>query len=202
MKPLQSIFGGASFTKKFVNCKHMECYFFQNEVELLDVPPEIAILGSLEILTDPEIWICNTGASNHLTFAKVGCSAKRPSNTHSQGILEPARKAESEVDLPSIVCNRFGNELTKVTLKEVSYKGDSNFNLFLVGRCLIDGWKLSGNTDYVQLSKGEVEIKFNIIIRTKKGALYCCLIKRSQGFETAAAATGGSMQMILEKAHY
>ena len=103
--------------------------------------------------------------------------AKHPSKTQSQGISGPARKAESEIDLLSIDCDRFGNELTKVTLKEVSYKGDSNFNLFLVGRCLIDGWKLSGDAGHVQLSKGGVEIKFDVVIRTKKGALFCYLIK-------------------------
>ena len=115
------------------------------------VPPEIAIAGSLGILKDPEIWICDTGASNHSMFAKVGCSAERPSETQSQGISGPARKAESEINLPRIVCDRFGNELTKVTLKEILYKGDSNFNLFLVGRCLVDGWKLNGDACYVQL---------------------------------------------------
>ena len=108
-------------------------------MELASIPPEIAIAGSLEILSDPEMWICDTGASNHSTFSKLGNSAERPSDTQSQGISGPARKSESEVDLPSIVCNRFGNELTEVTLTEVSYKGDSNFNLFSVGRCLISG---------------------------------------------------------------
>ena len=110
-------------------------------------------------------------------FVKVGCLAERSSKTQSQGISGPARKAESEINLPRIVCDRFGNELTKVTLKEVSYKGDSNLNLFLVGRCLIDGWKLSGDTGHVQLSKGGVENKFGIVIRTQKGELFCCLIK-------------------------
>ena len=39
-----------------------------NEVELSSVPLEIAIVSSLEIIKDPEIWICNTGASNHSAF--------------------------------------------------------------------------------------------------------------------------------------
>ena len=142
-----------------------------NEVELSSVPPEIAIAGSLEIAKDTEIWICETGASNHLAFAKVGCSVEPPSKAQSQRISGLARKAESEIDIPSIVCDCFGNELTKVTLKEVSYKGDSNFNFFSVGRCLVDGWKLSGDADYVHLSKGGVDIKFDIVIRTKNGCV-------------------------------
>ena len=106
-------------------------------------------------------------------------------------------KAKTEIDFPSIVYDCFGNELTRVTLKDVSYKGDSNFNLFSVGRCLIDGWKLSRDTDHVLLSRNGVEFKFDIVIRTKKGALFCCLITQSQGFERAAAATKGGKQMSL-----
>ena len=93
---------------------------------------------------------------------------KRPSKTQSQGISGPARKAESEIDNPSIVCDCIGNQLTKVTIKEVSYKGDSNFNLFLVGRCLVDGWKLSGDADHIEVSKDGIKIKFNIMIWTRK----------------------------------
>ena len=107
----------------------MQLLISPNEVELSSVPPEIAIAGSLEILKDPEIWICDTGASNHLTFAKVGWLAERPSKTQSQGISGQARKAGSEIDLPNIVCGCFGNELIRVTLKAVSYEGDSNFTL-------------------------------------------------------------------------
>ena len=97
----------------------MELQIPPKEVELSSVPPEIVIAGSLEILKDPKIWICDTGASNHSTISKVGCSVERPSKTQSQGVSGPARKAESDIKLPNIVCDRFGNELTRVTLKEV-----------------------------------------------------------------------------------
>ena len=114
----------------------------------------------------------------------------------------PARKAKSEIDIPSIVCACFGNEVTKVIVKEVSYKGDGNFNLFSVGRCLIISWKVSGDADCVLLSKNGVETRFDIVIWAKKGVLCCCMMRRSQDFETAAAATKGSKQMSMAKAHH
>ena len=67
---------------------------------------------------------------------------------------------------------------------------------------MIDGRKLNGDTNHVQLSKSGVEIKFDIVIRTKKGVLFCCLIKQSQGFKTAAAPTKGGKLMSLEHAHH
>ena len=72
------------------------------EIFLSNVNQQIAVAGSLEILKDPEIWICDTGASNHSTFSKLGCSIERPSNISSQGITGAALKAECEVDLPRL----------------------------------------------------------------------------------------------------
>ena len=69
------------------------------------------------------------------------------------------------------------------------------------GRYLINGWKLSRDADRVQLSKNGVEMKFDIVIQTKKGVLLCCLIKQSQGFNTVGEATKGGRLMSLENAH-
>ena len=135
-----------------------------NEVILSSVPPGIVITGSLEILKDPEIGICDTVASNHLNFLKYDCLFERPNKTQSQGISGPDRRAELKIDIPSIVCDFFGNELTRVTVKDVSYRGDSNFNLFSVGKCLINGWKLSRDADHVMLSRNGVEMRFDIVI--------------------------------------
>ena len=131
------------------------------------------IAGSLEIRKDLELWICDTGASNYLTFSKVGCLVERPRETQSQGISEPVRKAESKINIPSIVCNRFGNELTRVTLKEVSYTGDSNFNLFY------------SSDYYIAYNYGRILLFYLLIVqmdRTKglylwyPARLYLCLI--------------------------
>jgi hypothetical protein len=81
------------------------------------------------------------------------------------------------------------NKLTKVKVTEVSYKGDSNFNLFAVGRWLVDRWTLSGDTDHITVLKDSMVIKFNIVIRTRNGALLCCMMKHSLSLETAADLT-------------
>ena len=88
-------------------------------------------------------------------------------------------------------------------VKGVSYKGDSNFNLFTVGRCLINGWKLSGDVDHIVVSKGGIEIKFDVVIWRRKEALFCCMMKRGAGFtlKSAAAATEGSKCVSMTKAH-
>ena len=58
-------------------------------------------------------------------------------------------------------------------MTEVSYKGDINFNLFAVGRYLVDRWKLSGDANHGAVSKDGIKIEFDIGIQTRKGALFC-----------------------------
>ena len=72
---------GSEFSQHFAD---FQLQISPNAVELSSVPPEIVIAGSLGILKDPEIRICDTGTSNHLTFSKVGCSVKFPSEIQSQ----------------------------------------------------------------------------------------------------------------------
>ena len=88
-------------------------------------------------------------------------------------------------------------------MKEVSYKGDSNFKLFAVFRCLVDGWKLSRDADHVLMSKCVIKIKFGIVIWTTKGTSFCCMMKRGgTTLKITAAATKGGKQMSLAKAHH
>ena len=78
------------------------------EIFLSNIPSQIALAGQMEILQDPETWICDTGASNHLTLLQTGCLVNQPSEIISQGISGPARKAECKVDIPSTVCDDLG----------------------------------------------------------------------------------------------
>ena len=127
----------------------------------------------------------------------------RETKVAAQGITGPAVSAESEMDLPSIVCDKHSQELCEVTLTEVSCRKGNNFNLFSVGRCLVNGWKLSGDSEGLELSKGEKKIKFDIVVRTKKGALYCVLMKRKKVNQDkeVAAALGPGTSIPLTRAH-
>ena len=58
------------------------------------------------------------------------------------------------------------------------------------------------DADHIIFSKNGVEINFDIIIQTKKDVLCCCMIKQSQGFETAAAVIEGGKHMGTAKAYY
>ena len=152
----------------------------------------VAIPGKLEVLKDEEIWVADSGTTSHCSKSARGGITVRQASVAVQGITGPAMSVESEMDLPSIICGQYGQEQSRVTLTDVSCRKGNNFNLFSVGRCLINGWKLSGDSEGLELTKGEKKIRFDIVVRTKKGALYCVLMKRDSGSanQEVAAALG------------
>ena len=134
-----------------------------HEILLSDVKKiilsSVAIPDKLEVLKNEEIWVADRGATNYCSkSARRGINIREASVT-AQGITGPAMSAESKMDLPSIICNQYGQEQLRVTLTNVSCRKCNNFNLFSVGPCLINGWKLSGDSKGLELTKGKKKIR-------------------------------------------
>ena len=110
----------------------------EDEFLLADMQ-KLAIPASFEVLRDHEIWIADTGAYNHGTNSKTGYTNKKATESTLVGATGEAFLVDSEVDIPSTVCDRYGNELSKVKITEVGYNPQGNFNLFSVSICLMEG---------------------------------------------------------------
>jgi hypothetical protein len=61
------------------------------------------------------------------------------------------------------------------------------------------GWKLNGNKEAIWIEKDGKEVRFDIVIPTPKGALYCMYFKRAS--EMAMSATESGTKMNIMKAH-
>jgi len=59
------------------------------------------------------------------------------------------------------------------------------------------GWQLGGNKKSIWLKEGERRIDFDIVIPTRKDALYCMYHKRTTNPEMAAT----SVKISVDKAH-
>ena len=105
---------------------------------LLSVTIDIPIPAKMDILKDNEIWIADSGATNHCSKSDKGATNVRKAESLAMGFSGPAMVAESEMDLPSVICDRFGQEQLSVILTYGSCRKGNNFNLFSVGRCLVD----------------------------------------------------------------
>jgi hypothetical protein len=58
------------------------------------------------------------------------------------------------------------------------------------------GWKLNGNEKMMTLTKGKDVIKFDIIVPTAKGMLFCLRIKRQSNGEVGAVATNNRVVKV------
>ena len=148
-----------------------------DEFQLADMQ-KLAILASFELLWNHVIWIADTWAYNHGTNSNTGCTNEKATESTSLGATGEDFPVDYEVYIPSTVCNRYSDEWSKVKMTKIGYKSQGNFNIFSVSRCLMEGWKLEGIDTGIELRKDDTVIRFDIIIKTKKGVLFCVLMKR------------------------
>ena len=163
---------------------------------------QMAIADNFEILKDAEIWIADTGASNHSTFSRTGSINVIESDLGmTQGATGEAVAPKSAVDIPSLACDRYGNQQFEVTMTGVSLIPKGNFNIFSITRLLLAGWKIGGDANSIWVKKVQWTIRFDTRVTTAKGALFCILMKRQiKKTEVSALLTTGTT-MSLTEAH-
>jgi hypothetical protein len=131
------------------------------------------------LLTDPNVFIADTGSTVHSTRYKSGFkNAKKGTDDDAITMGNGVREGAAMIgDLPGMMCSKQGNELGMATLKDVAYLPTSKFNLFSVTKLQRDGWFLHGNKNQIKLTKGNNLVVFDIVIDTPKGAIYEMYLK-------------------------
>ena len=156
--------------------------------------------ASMDALRDANIWICDSGASNHSTNSDAGARNKRDTTSASLGHVGQAVKATSSIDVPGYFLGKDGKPGLRARLDDVSYNNRLNFNLMSLTRMLINGWRVTkGDKTGIQIAKGDHVIDFNIVIPTPKGAVFACRFIRDT--DLAAVSTEGQVRMNINKAH-
>jgi hypothetical protein len=112
------------------------------------------------MLKRSDMWIADSGASNHVTFSDKGCRNKRITTVLTHGIVGKSVFPKCELDIPCIHYDKDGTQVGEVLITEVSHLPVGNFNLFSLTRLQRKGWTLSGNADYTKLQKGGKSVLF------------------------------------------
>ena len=109
-----------------------------NKVEYLLCNMDMCFPTSAEFLSDPNVWIADTAATVHLM-------------PHSEGLRNPKEASASDVvtmgngadvgakmiaELLGMICNKHGNELSTVVLKDVTHLPQAKYNLFSLSKML------------------------------------------------------------------
>jgi hypothetical protein len=154
-----------------------------------------------ELLMDPNVWIADTAATVHMTPHEMGCTNARKASevnsiTMGNGSNEKAKKI---VDIPCTACDKHGNQITEVRMKDVTIIPGGKFNLFSVSKMIKEGWELGGNKTAIWLVRNEMKVVFDIVIPTPKGVLFAIYLKRKD--EVGGAVQDTLVKMSLVQAH-
>mgnify|MGYP007058517846 CR=1 FL=1 len=91
------------------------------------------------------------------------------------------------------------------TLTNVTCKKTANFNLMSMGAMLMNGWESRGTADMIVLTKEKITIKFDIVVKTKRGAVFCAtLVPRNKKDATEVEVvntTKEGVSMSYNRAH-
>ena len=131
------------------------------------------------LLTDPNVFIADSGATTHATPTNTGMTNLRKAGVKdSIKIASGTHEGAAQIgDLPCVVCNQFGQELQEVVLKDVTHSPSLKFNLFSTTKLQREGWKMIGDYSSITMQKGGMTVCFDIVIPTEKGAIYCVYLK-------------------------
>ncbi len=121
---------------------------------------------SMDNLKRIDMWIADSGASNHVTLSDKGCRNKRIATGSTHGIVGNSVLLKCELDIPCVHFDKDRAQVGEVLITDVSHLPEGNFNLFSVTRLQKKECTLTGNPDYIKLQKGGTSLLFNILINT------------------------------------
>ena len=105
---------------------------------------------------------------------------------HTGGAVE----STAVINFPGVFVTKDGNTGMRAVLKECSYSKVHNFNLLSMTRLLQQGLKVTcGDKKLIHIENGkDGKIDFDIIVPTKKGAIYACRFVHFTELETVSAS--------------
>jgi hypothetical protein len=133
-------------------------------------PTAIELLKDTKFLDNPNVWIGNTGASKRTTPHQSGMHDVKKAKHVDDITMSNGRSEDAAVigNINGRLCDKNGNVLNDAKISNVTHLPKGKYNLFSITKLQNDGWTLGGNADAIWLTKGDIEIKFDIKIPTPK----------------------------------
>ena len=140
----------------------------------IEFPPD------LHLLRDPNIWIADTGATQHVTSHAEGMiNLVKPVDPVGLVMANDTTETPSLIgELPGLCYDKHGQEVGPARLTGVNLLPSAAFNLFSISKMLKQGWNLSGSSEAIVISKDNVSVTFDIVIPTPEGMIFCLYLRR------------------------
>jgi hypothetical protein len=156
---------------------------------------------ALKLLSDPNFWIGDTGASVDVTPVSEGMTDSRPCNVSVHVGNSEHTSATYSGSLSVTVCDNAGVELFDASFPDMHLVPQAPYNIISITQRMESGWELAGDKHAgIILKKHDTRMCFDIRIETAKGVLWAICMKRKV-VETAAVASVISTPISIQQAH-
>ena len=171
-----------------------------NKVEYLLCTMDMCFPTSAEILNDPNVWIADTAATVHSTPHSEGLRNPKEASVSDSVTMGNGATVKTIAQLPGTICDKHGNELKMAVLNDVMHLPQAKCNLFSLSKMVRnEGWRLGGDEEVIWIEKDGQQLRFDTVIPTPKGALYCMYYKKAT--KMAMTATERGTKLNIMKAH-
>jgi len=123
----------------------------------------------LKLLNDPNVFIADSAATYNMSKYAEGMYDWKDSTTRIRvangSYIHPKKIAKK---MPSMLCDNTGKGLFKVGVTDVAWVPECPYNVISITKYMKNGWKLTGDEDHLTLSKGGIDIRFDIKISTSE----------------------------------
>ena len=113
--------------------------------------------NKMDILHDKNVWICDTGASMHITWNSKCARNEHEECTMSLGHTGGAVEATAIIDIPGVFTSKEDAAGLKAVLQDCTFSKEHNSNLLSMSRLLhTQGWKIThGDKFLIHIEKGK-----------------------------------------------
>jgi hypothetical protein len=126
-----------------------------------------------------DIWIADTGTTSHVTKHTEGGRKHRQTSVWTHGFTGETIQPDCEMNILVTYVDVNGTEKFNVMLGDIQTNEKLNYNLFSVTKMLLKGYKLKGDKHLITVWNQTRPIVFDLVIRTKNGALFCAKFTRN-----------------------
>ena len=176
---LKSDVGSTQVDTKQESDKSMGSWLNTKKEEVKNsIAAAVTIPDHPSILSGPDIWICDSGCTTHMTphlqgFHRMVYGIESVTMANGQ---DESSNLSGEIKGTKV--DREGNKEMNLMMHNVSYTPGSAFNLFSTSVLTSKGWLLFGNKKSMWLEKDGMKVVFDIKVSTDKGVLYCMKVDR------------------------
>jgi hypothetical protein len=125
-------------------------------------------------LTDPNIWIADTGATVHSTANMASANNWEPDTSKTVVVMDNGKneKVTKIGKVKGIAKDKDEINQGNIVLLDVMILPNGKYNLISVTKLRKNRWKLEGNSNNIKLKKDDKKIVFNRKMNTSRGVLF------------------------------